>query len=140
SVEQRPVAEVGIDVLGDVQAQELREAVVRHAYREAVQKDLVPARDDRLGNLRADGSDRPFLGRVESSQVRAGERRRDIQLASRAEAETGEPSRERGSSERRILQRHDHSSANYTLPSSLGQVRKSLADSMARALDDAPRS
>ncbi len=136
TVQVQMVRVARIHLRRDPRIEELRQAGVGDAHREAVDEHLVPARHDRVGHRPVQVGDRSGLLRLERAQVRARERTPHVQLL--PDPETGEPACVRGCRERRALELHDHPYAVAPRATDVCEVGRG-SDLQERLLDDALR-
>jgi hypothetical protein len=109
AIQVQVVGVARVDPLHGVGVEQLRQALVRKAHREAVDEHLIAPAHDRLGDLGADARDRPRLRGLETAQIRPREGRRQVQL--RVPSEAGKPTRERGRGERLVVESDDDTDA-----------------------------
>ena len=96
-----------IHAIRSLEVEELGEALVRDARREAVDEQLVAPGHAGFGDLLLETRDRASLGGLEAREVVLGECASQVELALRPEA--GEPPRERRGRERWIVESDDDS-------------------------------
>ena len=143
AVQAQRVRVARVDAVCDLDLEEIRQPRVRDADGEAVDEHLIAPGDGCLWDLLADARDRLRLRSLEPSEVRARERRRDVQLD--VGAQPGKPPREGRRGERRIVERHDDAYAIVRGPREAREVgRRShllhrLRDDVTRACDRASR-